>query len=487
LLSDLFVALEVIADLCGSEPDAIAQTLPDDVLLEILKYNRLASFSPGLWKWHRLAQVCRRWRFVVFAYPRILDLRIVSTNNYPIREIPDFWPAALPVIMRYKSLSAEDEDNVSDILKNPARICEMDIDITPSLLEKCSSLFEESFPALECLRLKSQFPPDVWGEELVFPDNFLGSSTLRLRVVRLQDVVFPKLPRLLSASENLVSLQLENIPARGVFTAQDLAIGLSPATQLEYLKIDIQGALIPRPSIQNELEPRTVLPALLEFQFVGESSYLNAFASRIDAPIIEEIGATFFSDIDGYDTYELCGLFARGEELRTSRGRKTRIRFFEEAAVFTHHFIRLPSSRGSFRVRLMGPAWLHDYVDLMTLICLGFQSQGIMHKVTQLEIEGFPESSRWHREVDSPRWLNLLRTLSSVKRLHIVGTLMSSVVSALADASGEETWEIMPELRVLYLPGEPGRSAAIEQFIAARKLYGLPLSVLDWNDDYSDE
>jgi hypothetical protein len=228
--ADLCVALEVITDLRGAEPNAIAQTLPDDVLLEIFKYHRLASLTSGPWKWYRLAQVCRRWRFVVFAYPRLLDLRIVSTNNNPIREIPDFWPAALPVIMRYRSLSAEDEDNISDILKNPARICEMDIDITCSLLEKCAPLFEQSFPALEYLRLESRETVPGGRQALVFPDNFLGSSTLRLRVVRLQDTVFPTLPRLLSASENLVSLQLKNIPASGIFTAQDLAVGLSSAT-----------------------------------------------------------------------------------------------------------------------------------------------------------------------------------------------------------------------------------------------------------------
>jgi hypothetical protein len=492
LPSDLFVALEVIADLPGAEPNTmaqtLAQTLPDDILLEIFKYHRLASLSSGPWKWYRLAQVCRRWRFVVFAYPRLLDLRIVSTNNNPIRGIPDFWPAALPVILRYRSLSVGDEDNVSDILKNPARICEMDIDITCSLFEKCAPLFEQPFPALEYLRLESRESVPGGMQALVFPDNFLGSSTLRLRVVRLQDTVFPTLPRLLSASENLVSLQLKNIPASGILTAQDLAVGLSSATQLESLKIDIYDALVPGSSTQNELEPRTVLPSLLEFQFAGDSSYLDAFASWIDAPIIEKIGATFFGIFHRYDTYELCGLFARGEELRSSHRRKTRIRFLEQSAVFTHHFTRLPSSPGSFRVQVVDRSWPCDHVALVTQICCGFQSLGIMHKVTQVEID---EHSHWHRKLVTTRWLNLLRALSGVKSLHIVGTLVSSVVSTLAKVSGEESGEILPALRDLHLQGEPGRSAAIEPFITARKLYGLPISVhyrgLDWYDDCSGE
>ena len=483
------------ADWRGAEPYAIAQTkaqtLPDDILLEIFEYHRLASIRSGPWKWHKLAQVCRRWRFVVFAYPRLLDLRIISTSKNAIWEIPDFWPAHLPIIMGYRSpLSVEDEDNMFDVLKNAARICEMDIDMTRFLLEKCASLLEESFPALEYLRLGSQGTTSL--APLVIPDNFLGNSAPRLRVIRLQDTVFPSLPRLLSTSHNLVSLQLENIPVDRIFTAQELAVGLSPATQLESLKIDIQnGAIIPRPLRQDESDPRSVLPALLKFEYVGESWFLSVFASRIETPIIEQIGVSFYGDFDGYDTYELCALFARGEELRSARHRTTHIRFFKDSVAFTHHFTRSTSSPGSFRVRLISLAWLDEYVSLMWGICLEFQSLGIMHKVTRVEIEGFPDSSRWHREVNTDRWLALLRTLSGVKRLHIVGTLVSSVVTALAQVSGEESGGILPALRDLHLPDRPGTSADIEPFIASRTLYGRPVSVhykgLDWHDDCSGE
>ena len=62
----------------------------------------------------------------------------------------------------------EDEDNIFDILKNPARICEMDIDLTYFLLEKCASLLEESFPALEYLRWDHRLLQVVQGEHLSF-------------------------------------------------------------------------------------------------------------------------------------------------------------------------------------------------------------------------------------------------------------------------------------------------------------------------------
>ncbi|KAI9451453.1 hypothetical protein BJY52DRAFT_1352072 [Lactarius psammicola] len=484
----------------GKEPHAIAQTLPDDVLLKIFDYHRLASLRSGPWKWHRLAQVCRRWRFVIFAYPHRLDLRIVSTYNKPIWEAPDFWPA-LPIIIWYPqsalhgSLSAGDEDSISDILKNPAHICEMHIDLTRSLFEKCTSLIEESRKYLQLRTLNIRTT-----ERLVLPGDFLGGSIPQLRVIHLDDTAFPTLPRLLSYSKNLVSLRLEKIPSEGYFAAEDLAIGLSAATQLESLKLDFHNSVFtPLPPRLDDLPPsptRIVLPALVEFEYRGQSTYLDDFASRIDAPIIEKIGVTFFCDFE-YDTYELCEFFGRGEELRSSRHRTTYIRFFEGAVAFTHHFSRSPSSSspGSFRLRLPYRNWLYEHVGFVNQICLGFKSRGTLHKVTRLEIEGFPDPSRWHTEMDPASWLTLLRTLTGVKRLHIVGTLVSSVVSALVQVTEETIHEVLPALRDLHLQGTPGTSAStsasVEPFITARKLYGLPVSVhykgLDWHDNCSSE
>ena len=195
------------------------------------------------------------------------------------------YPQSAP----YQSLSAKDEDNVSDILKNPARICEMHIDITRPLFKKCTSLREESLKYLQLTTLDIRTT-----ERLVLPGDFLGGSTPRLRVIHLDDTAFPTLPRLLSSSTNLVSLRLEKIPPEGYFTPGDLAIGLSTATQLESLKIGFQnGVFTPHRQRLDDFPPsppRIVLPALVEFQFTGEDTYLDDFASRIDASITEQIG-----------------------------------------------------------------------------------------------------------------------------------------------------------------------------------------------------
>ena len=162
----------------------------------------------------------------MFAYPNRLDLRIVATYNRSVEGIPDFWPI-LPINIWYPqsalhpSLSPKDEDNICDILKNPARICEMHFDITPSLLGKCASSLLQPFPALEHLLLKSHYTKRL----IAFP-NILGSSTPRLRLVRFGSTAFPTLPRFLSFCKNIVSLRLEYISGDEFSTPEDLAIGL---------------------------------------------------------------------------------------------------------------------------------------------------------------------------------------------------------------------------------------------------------------------
>ena len=109
--------------------------------------------------------------------------------------------------------------------------------------------------------------------------------------------------------------------------------------------------------------------------------------------------------------------------------------------------------------------------------------------------------------MDPSRWIPILRAHTGIKRLHVVDTLVWTVLSALALVTGEKTCEILPALRDLHVhgtmttplvtgettpeifpvprglhfPGRPGSSAStfafFEPFITSRKLNGLPVSV----------
>jgi len=72
--------------------------LPDDVLVEIFFYVNIK--VPNLRNpWHVLVHVCRRWRYLVFASPRQLNLQIEYEGHRPMSEALDPWPV-LPVLLR---------------------------------------------------------------------------------------------------------------------------------------------------------------------------------------------------------------------------------------------------------------------------------------------------------------------------------------------------------------------------------------------------
>jgi len=490
------VELHLMAYLHAAEQYSPTGTLPDDVLVEIFDHHRLGTaplrLKSGPWKWHRLAHVCRRWRFVIFSYSRCLDLRIISTHGTnSIHRSPIFWNP-LPINIwyprnRYGALSEMDEGNISVILENPARIREVDIMITRSLLIKCASSIKKSFPTLEFLRLRA--PESDSGVPVILPSDFLGCSTPRLRDIRLDVTNFPALPRLLSSAKNLVSIQLERIHPERVFRADELATGLSAAAHLESLKIYFNprvSSSIPRLPRLNDVSPsptRTVLPALIELQYSGESTFLEDFAFMTDAPIIEKIGVSFFHRPQ-YETSELFGLFGRGEDLRSTHPRTTSIRFLlDVGVVFTHHFSRLPTSSGTFQVELPCHFLSDTYVPHLTQIFLGFASQDILDKVTQLDIKGTISFSSWRRETET--WLDFFRALTGMKRLDVVGTPTSSVVSALGQVTGETSREILPALQELHMqvspriyphPSMSESVTLVESFVRERRLHGLPIS-----------
>jgi len=81
------------------------EVLPNHPLLEIFSfYVEEASGSSEshierrIDAWHTLVHVCQRWRSLVFASSRRLDLGILCTNTRPLRGILDLWPA-LPIVI----------------------------------------------------------------------------------------------------------------------------------------------------------------------------------------------------------------------------------------------------------------------------------------------------------------------------------------------------------------------------------------------------
>ena len=379
--------------------------------------------------------------------------------------------------MFHPFLTSRDENNIFNILLDPARVCEIDLDLTRPLFERFAWPLEQSFPALDRLRLRSQ-------DMVVLPIDFLGGSAPRLRVLHLKGLNIPTLPWFLSSSKNLVSLRLEDINYGRYFPVDDLAVGLSTTPRLEFLELSFppSATISPLSQILGGTSPsssRIVLHSLTEFRYVGRSAYLKCLVSRIDTPIIEKISVFFYDDPEYENNHELCELFGLGDVLRSSHCRATHISLSTSYIIFSHHFSRISSFPGLFRLRLPYRN-RRPILPLVDQVCLGLESQDVLSKVIHLELEDYP--SHLHPNNNSPDplyWLDLLRALTGLEKLHVAGELASIITFALAQITGETIPEILPALLELHfgLQAPPWTSSFLEQFIAERKLCGLPVSV----------
>src|SRR6266702_2016642 len=264
--------------------------LSDDILLIIFRHYLDAS-APF---WIRLAHVCRSWRQIIFTSPLGLHLRLHCTYGTPVLKNLDCWPP-LPLVVNYGGFpmhpprAPEDEDNIMAALEQSDRVYSINLTVSSSLLKKLSTI-SEPFSELEELVLLSQD-----NVQLTLLSTFWWGH--RLRTLHSTRIAFPSLPQLLLPSQDLVDLQLHEIPGVGYFSPEAFANALCGMTQLQILSLHFLSSLPRRNYLALPPPPgdRVVLPALICFKYRGISKYLDSLVARIDAPRLGDIDITFFS------------------------------------------------------------------------------------------------------------------------------------------------------------------------------------------------
>jgi len=117
--------------------------------------------------WEILVHVCQRWRYVVFAAPRLLDLRLVCTAGTPVDRILDVWPV-FPIVIRANDLHG---DNIIAALGHNDRVCGIYVKSLswPGSKELMEAM-QDPYPSLTDLHLRSH--DDIISPDL--PYSFLG-------------------------------------------------------------------------------------------------------------------------------------------------------------------------------------------------------------------------------------------------------------------------------------------------------------------------
>ncbi|KAH9068193.1 hypothetical protein EDB83DRAFT_636783 [Lactarius deliciosus] len=265
--------------------------LSDDVLLNIFQHSLNA--SPRYWP--ELAHVCRSWRQIIFGSPLGLHLRLYCTYGTPVLKNLSFWPP-LPLVVDYvgspipRHPTPKDEDNIMATLEQSDRVCSISLTVSSSLLKRISTI-SEPFSELEELVLLSHNNE----QSTLRASAFLWGH--RLRTLHSTRIAIPSLPQLLLPSQDLVDLQLHEIPRVGYFSPQAFADALCGMTRLKTLLLHFLS-LPPRRNYLGVPRPpgdRVVLPALTHLNYRGISMYLDSLVARIDAPRLEDIDITFFN------------------------------------------------------------------------------------------------------------------------------------------------------------------------------------------------
>jgi hypothetical protein len=446
--------------------------LPEDILLEIFDFYRLDAMRQPRqlpWKWHRLACVCRKWRYAISMSPRRLDLRILCEYGAPIGSILRSWPT-LPLVARFNaSRKSTIPRNVMVALRRPDRLCQIDLDITSSMTGPIVEMVQKPCQALESIRITVN---DTTRPSILVHNPFLGGSAPHLREIKLDGIAFPfpEIRQLLLSTNNLVELHLSSIPNDAYFSPDDLVTGLTTLVQLKRLMVDFHSPASPPLNLTRPPPRRTTLPSLMFLGFHCASEYLEEFVAQIDSPALCEITVGLFNQIF-FEIPRFCQFIPRLNALRsptwvsvTHSMKSVSVLFFQEGN---------PSNEYCLETSCRRLDWQLSFVTEISS-----QLSPLLSSVRSISIKRCDGSPDGAGDVDFTQWLELFRPYIHVTQIHVLEErFVPDIVEALR-AEGMDAG-LLPELTWLRLIGYKKSLSVAEaamQFVAAR---GRTVSLYD--------
>jgi hypothetical protein len=445
--------------------------LPDEALLAIFDFclDEDALEKKDVEAWQSLVHVCRQWRNVVFGSPRRLNLRLVCRAATPVGDSLDVWPP-LPLVVRGEWLSDSHVDNIITVLEHSNRVCQIILYDVALQLERVVATMQESFPELTHLVLDSYYRMTI-----ALPDSFLGGSAPSLRKLRLYGVPFPRLLNLLLSATHLVDLQLYRISHSGNLSPDALVTALSTLTSLRLLVLKLRSAKsCPNQASRRPPATRSLLPVINELRFEGVSEYLEDLVARINAPRMNDLVVFFDQDVL-LNTPQFTQFVGRTFTLEALE--KAHVVFqFDSAAV---KLSSETSGYGELKVKFLCRE-LDRQVSSLKQFCTSCLSPLSMSEDLHISYPNIDLRPDLEDYVENIPWLNVLQPFPAVKNLYLCHDIAPHIGFALQEFVGGKAREVLPVVQNIFLEGlQPQGSVpeGIEEFIAARRLSGHPVTV----------
>ena len=464
----------------GCRPVMSIDSLSDDELLEIFDFCviQIQDTKEEVEAWQSLVHVCQRWRSLVFGSARRLNLRLFCDleTQTRVRDMLDVW-SPFPLFVKGDVSQTEESDNIIAPLERSDRVYHINlVNFSGSQLENIATATQKPFPELTYLRLMSSRVE----ADTVVPDSFLGGSIPRLWNLELAGIPFPGLPKLLLSATHLVELHVLDIPHSGYFSPEVVVASLSALNHLQTIRLRFRSPRS-RPEGERRRPPpliRSVFPTLFTLTFTGVSEYLEDLVARIDAPRLGLVTISFFNQVV-FDTPQFTQFINRTPNFKTFE--EARLTFKEDVAG-----VKLSSPKRTKRIK-------YSYGQLeVKILCSELDWQ--VSSLEQACIWSLPSLSALedlyiYEEINSPPnwndtenalWLQLLQSFSGVKNLYLSRDFERRIAPALQELVGDQTAEVLPALQNIFLENFQSSKfvqEGIVQFIAARQLSGLPISI----------
>ena len=456
--------------------------------------------------------VCQRWRRIIFASPRHLDLYLGCSYGTNVRKNLVFWPAGLPLTVDYRrrrdllyGISPDNEDDIAFALDHPRRILRIEVTVTDSLLRKVSTIIQKSFPVLTHLSLS--WDSHYFPTHAVIPERFLSGSAPRLQYLRLKDFSFPQLPTFLLSARNLVTLKFKEIPQSGYLSPEAMVRSLIVLTKLTTLSISFCEDTFPPDQLTSHPNSptRAVLPALARFHYLGRSKYLEDFLAQVDTPQLNHLRVEYFMQrIQLLEVPQLSQFIYRTENLNIDHFRHTEVAFCYGDIALTLYRSQNGRRQAPFSLTMIDEDFSNMHVPYVVHVL--DQLVAMFSKVDHLTVL---EDHVLSMELDiAAEWLSFFRLFPAAEVLHSTGRASAHIASALEyttlDTGDPEVMvtNVFPALYLMWLDetsaGDicgcestrmgtvPVPVESIQGFLSSRQLSGRPVTFVDTQDKFSE-
>jgi hypothetical protein len=432
------------------------------------------------WKWHLLVHVCRRWRELVFASPRRLNLRIPCNGRTPVRENLGIWPA-LPIDVDddLRSKIAKD-DNILAALKHLDRVYHVRLSLWDKQAVKMATAMQEPFPVLTRLFITTSY----WNHDVPeLPANFLGGSAPHLQTIGLFYIPYPALTTLLLSTSDLVKLDLQDIPLTGYISPEVIVAPLAALPKLEIFIMKFDWSAFRHYRTGPPPATRTILPALSYFVFRGAGEYLEDLVGRIHGPCLNHISITTLYRPVGFQVAQLSRFIDQSVGPKLAQCRHAEVSFSYRR--FTFSFCYRPDYSGQDRTTVISYGGIR-WEDTQALRQLPVTLSNVVHLQITCTPPVYPPTDITVPAGLSIQLFQLIRPFSAMQTLFIDSPLSEFVASILGHIPEAMMTEALPSLELLCLEEYCRPFIQVDKFVAARRHSDHPVTIVNTKKEFRE-